>query len=462
MTKNRVGCNTVSPHHHGMSGAARGTAHPQGGVPPPLGFGDARSRSARPAADRTEMTRMTSSTAPAPAPAGRATLRAAIWGSAAILAAASLIAGHPVVALGAAGAMAMAALLPLYTWLSGIVMPPGLATGILVYCLCASGWARREDSTETCPCGTWRYTRWRRRCWRWSGGAGPAAHGGGRAAHRAVDPRAARRRFAALVGAAWEMFEFGIDALFGTNAQRSGLPDTMGDIATNIAGATYGAIAAQRRLWRGTRLPLSTLLVRFLDRNPVILRRLDRPPPCAPCRSRNHPPRRASRRGPKGEPPMKDAQPATPLDAAFADLSGHRPAPSRAERRAHLKALEAAMRHAAEEIAQAIDADFGGRPRPETLLTEVAMVIGGARHAARGLRRWMRPDRVTLPAHLWPSTARVERVPLGLVGIIGPWNYPVQLTLVPLLAALAGGNRAILHPSEHTPRTARLIAQIVG
>lgn len=158
---------------------------------------------------------------------------------------------------------------------------------------------------------------------------------------------------------------------------------------------------------------------------------------------------------------MKDAQPATPLDAAFADLSGPRPAPSRAERRAHLKALETAMRDAAEEIAQAIDADFGGRPRPETLLTEVAMVIGGARHAARGLRRWMRPDRVTLPAHLWPSTARVERVPLGLVGIIGPWNYPVQLTLVPLLAALAGGNRAILHPSEHTPRTARLIAQIV-
>ena len=157
---------------------------------------------------------------------------------------------------------------------------------------------------------------------------------------------------------------------------------------------------------------------------------------------------------------MKDARPATPLDAAFADLSGHRPAPSRAERRAHLKALETAMRDAAEEIAQAIDADFGGRPRPETLLTEVAMVIGGARHAARGLRRWMRPDRVTLPAHLWPSTARVERVPLGLVGIIGPWNFPLNLVVLPASAAFAAGNRVMIKMSEVTPRTATLMAAL--
>ncbi len=160
---------------------------------------------------------------------------------------------------------------------------------------------------------------------------------------------------------------------------------------------------------------------------------------------------------------MKDAAADTAaLDRAFADLAGVQPAPSRAARRAHLRALEGAVRDAAEEIAQAIDADFGGRPRPETLLTEVAMVIGAARHAAGGLRRWMRPERVALPVHLWPSTARVTRVPLGLVGIIGPWNYPAQLTLVPLVAALAGGNRAIVHPSEHTPRTAEVVARIVA
>ncbi|MCP1170599.1 hypothetical protein NHG85_19015, partial [Limimaricola sp. ASW11-118] len=76
--------------------------------------------------------------------------------------------------------------------------------------------------------------------------------------------------FAALVGACWELFEFSIDAIFGTNAQRSGLPDTMGDVAVNIMGASYGALAAQRRLWRGTRLPLSGLLVEFCARNEII------------------------------------------------------------------------------------------------------------------------------------------------------------------------------------------------
>lgn len=217
------------------------------------------------------MTRMTSSTAPDPAPTGRATLRAAIWGGAAILAAASLIAGHPVVALGAAGAMTMAALLPLYTWLSGIVMPPGLATGILVYCLCAFGLGEAGGFYRDVP--LWDVTLH-------ALAAAVLALVGVALALLPTAGAAPRTApwilgllgvgFAALVGAAWEMFEFGIDALFGTNAQRSGLPDTMGDIATNIAGATYGAIAAQRRLWRGTRLPLSTLLVRFLDRNPVI------------------------------------------------------------------------------------------------------------------------------------------------------------------------------------------------
>jgi len=150
-----------------------------------------------------------------------------------------------------------------------------------------------------------------------------------------------------------------------------------------------------------------------------------------------------------------------PLHAAVRALGGYRAAPPRAERDAHLAALGRAVRDAAEEIARAISADFGHRARPETLLTEVAMVVQSVRHARRHLRRWMRPRRVILPPHLWPSTASVEREPLGLVGIHAPWNYPAQLALVPLVAALAGGNRAILHPSEHAPRTADLLADLV-
>ncbi|MGR3464418.1 MULTISPECIES: aldehyde dehydrogenase family protein [Rhodobacterales] len=151
----------------------------------------------------------------------------------------------------------------------------------------------------------------------------------------------------------------------------------------------------------------------------------------------------------------------TPLNDALTALSGPETPPSRAERAAHLVALMRETRAHADAAVAAIDADFGGRPGPETLLTEVAMVVGATQHARRHLRRWMRPERVVLPPHTWPSTARVERVPLGTVGILGPWNYPLQLALVPLAAALAGGNRAILHPSEHTPRTAELIARIV-
>ena len=147
--------------------------------------------------------------------------------------------------------------------------------------------------------------------------------------------------------------------------------------------------------------------------------------------------------------------------AAFEALAGDPAAPDLATRRAQLSALEREMRAMAEETATAIAADFGGRPRPETLLTEVAMVIGAAQHARRRLRRWMRPEAVRLPVHYWPSTARIDRVPLGRVGILGPWNYPVQLALVPLVAALSGGNRVILHPSEHTPRAAELIARLV-
>ncbi|MGZ9811629.1 aldehyde dehydrogenase family protein [Pseudoroseicyclus sp. H15] len=150
-----------------------------------------------------------------------------------------------------------------------------------------------------------------------------------------------------------------------------------------------------------------------------------------------------------------------PLDEALQALGGYRPAPSRAERDAHLAALAREVKAAAEEIAATVSEDFGHRPRPETLLTEVAMVLQSARHARRNLRRWMRPLRPPLPVHLWPSRARVVREPLGLVGIHAPWNYPVQLALIPLVAALAGGNRVILHPSEHVPRTAALLKRLV-
>ncbi|WP_037278763.1 aldehyde dehydrogenase family protein [Rubellimicrobium mesophilum] len=163
--------------------------------------------------------------------------------------------------------------------------------------------------------------------------------------------------------------------------------------------------------------------------------------------------------------PLSDLVPDVEAEAArqaFEALAGADPSPDAAARRRHLRALRAAVRDMAEPLAAALDADFGGRPRVETMAAEVGLVLAVADWTLRRLGRWMRPERVRLPMEFLGAKGRVERVPLGCVGIIGPWNYPVQLSLVPLVAALAGGNRVILKPSEWTPRTSSLLAGIVS
>ena len=76
--------------------------------------------------------------------------------------------------------------------------------------------------------------------------------------------------FSMMVGASWEVMEFCIDAVFGTNTQRSGLPDTIGDVVTNAVGATFGAVAGHAHVARGARWPLAGLLGRFMDANAVL------------------------------------------------------------------------------------------------------------------------------------------------------------------------------------------------
>lgn len=157
-----------------------------------------------------------------------------------------------------------------------------------------------------------------------------------------------------------------------------------------------------------------------------------------------------------------ESGPLPAVGAAFEALGGANPNPGLEERRAHLKALRTAVLLRAEALTRALDADFGGRPRAETMLADVTMVLSGIDWTLRRLKGWMRPQRIWLPPEYLGARGRIERVPLGRVGIIGPWNYPVQLTLVPLVAALAGGNRALVKPSEFTPRTAELVAEILG
>src|SRR5947207_10147614 len=108
--------------------------------------------------------------------------------------------------------------------------------------------------------------------------------------------------------------------------------------------------------------------------------------------------------------------------------------PSYATRRDRLDRIEALCDAHEAEIVEAIAEDFGVRPAQETRLAELFMVCVGVRHAQRHLREWMRPHVVPTPLYLWPGKSRVLRQPLGVVGVITPWNYPVQLALLPPVA----------------------------
>jgi coniferyl-aldehyde dehydrogenase len=137
-------------------------------------------------------------------------------------------------------------------------------------------------------------------------------------------------------------------------------------------------------------------------------------------------------------------------------------APSLQERRTDLKKLGGAIGRRAGRLAAAISADFGNRSRHETELAEVFPAQAAIRHTLRHLSGWMKPKRVSVGLELMPATARILYQPVGVVGIISPWNYPFNLAIVPLVAALAAGNRAMLKPSELTPRTSDFVAELLA
>ncbi|WP_225444871.1 coniferyl aldehyde dehydrogenase [Pseudomarimonas arenosa] len=126
-----------------------------------------------------------------------------------------------------------------------------------------------------------------------------------------------------------------------------------------------------------------------------------------------------------------------------------------------LKRLRAAFKAGLEGMVNALQQDFGQRSRHESLLTDGMTVLGDIDHALKHLRSWMRSQR--RPTHwlFWPGRSEVQLQPLGVVGVISPWNYPVNLALMPLTAAIAAGNHVYLKPSEHTPATSRWLRQLL-
>lgn len=135
---------------------------------------------------------------------------------------------------------------------------------------------------------------------------------------------------------------------------------------------------------------------------------------------------------------------------------------SLAQRGSALQALRTGLKQRKDSFVAAISADFGFRSRHETLLTEVVVVLQAIDYTLPRLARWALPSKLSLAPPIWPARAWKEPVPRGVACVMGPSNYPLQLALMPLIAAISAGCPTLLKPSEMTPRTADEIAALAA
>ncbi len=139
------------------------------------------------------------------------------------------------------------------------------------------------------------------------------------------------------------------------------------------------------------------------------------------------------------------------------------PYPDAAWRVDRIKRVSALTKNYADRFVEAVDSDFGGRPAIQTKM-ELFGVIEAAKLNVKNVRKWMRAEKISLPLphKLNGAKAEVFRQPLGVIGMIGPWNFPFTLLLGPLCGALAAGNRVLFKPSDMTPATGEVIAEAVA
>lgn len=126
-----------------------------------------------------------------------------------------------------------------------------------------------------------------------------------------------------------------------------------------------------------------------------------------------------------------------------------------------LKSLRRAILKNRNRILKAVSEDMG-KPPLEAYSAEIGIVLGAIDRALRGIKKWVKPRRVRTPAALYPSKGYILPEPLGVVLIIGPWNYPFNLVFCPLVDAIAAGNCAIIKPSEISESSASLISEIIS
>lgn len=154
------------------------------------------------------------------------------------------------------------------------------------------------------------------------------------------------------------------------------------------------------------------------------------------------------------------AEPAQTLAQVRQAWMRHRP--DYAQRRDDLRRLRAAFKARIGQMSEAIAADFGHRSHHESVIADGMTVTGEIDHLLSHLRGWMKPERVGVGWRFWPARAQIRAVPVGVVGVISPWNYPVNLALVPLATAIAAGNHVLLKPSEHTPQTSAFLQSLLA
>ena len=161
---------------------------------------------------------------------------------------------------------------------------------------------------------------------------------------------------------------------------------------------------------------------------------------------------------PAAAPGMRDI-----LERQRAAFHAELPVPA-AVRRDRLVRAKALLLDNRDALARAVSDDFGHRSTEQTLLTDIMASVGPLNHAAKHVERWMAREKRKLdfPLGLLGAKAWVEYQPKGVVGVIAPWNFPINLTFGPLAGVFAAGNRAMVKPSEFTPATSELMAELAG
>jgi len=137
-------------------------------------------------------------------------------------------------------------------------------------------------------------------------------------------------------------------------------------------------------------------------------------------------------------------------------------APNYQQRREALQKIHDALQDHADDIIAAIDQDFGHRSAHETVVAEIMILLEECKHARSKLKGWMKPRRALADLNFLPARIKIYQQPLGVVGVIGAWNYPVQLTFGPMIGAIAAGNHVIMKPSEFGPKSGELMARIIA